>query len=1079
MTCPRCAFANPPGMRFCGGCGAQLPGESSTLAPEVRPRAERRHLTVLFCDLVGSTSLSETLDPEALRDLIRIYHDRCRTTVERRGGRVANYIGDGVLAHFGDVKAHEDDAVQAVRAAVEMAGSVRGIGAELPWAADLGLAVRIGVHTGMAIVGDIGTGAGSRQLAVGATHNLAFRIQEVAEPHSVLLSDATFRLVDGFVATEPAGSHRLKGFSDPVTLHRVLGTQKGATRFRASAGEALTPLVSREVELAALDEGWRAARAGSGRAFALVGEAGIGKSRLVEEFKTHVAGAGALVELHCSPHLENTALHPVVELLRGMVDDEPTAADGPAGGEQRIRRLESLVEAAGLPREPAVQVLATLLSLPVGDRYPARRLSPERFRDVAHNTLVSWIQRLSERHPTVLVVEDLHWSDPSTLEVLESLIERASASRLLTVLTYRPQPGPGWRPPARVQKIELERLSPVEVETMIRWLPGQELLSPAALTAIAEKSDGVPLFVQELTRAVRDASDSGSPESEQTVRAVPERLHDLLLARLDRLGSAKQIAQVAAAIGRSFDVDLLQAIVDGAPASLHGELTRLIEAGVLQPGSSSLRESFLFQHALIQDAAYESMLQSDRTRLHERIAVTLTERFPQIAEATPELLAYHFALAGLEDQAVSYWYRAGRQALMAHASVEAQHHLRAGLEALGRLPSTQERTLQELHLLTALGPAVMATEGFGSEQVEPIYRRAEELTQVLDHRTVDLFPTISGISRFYGVRADLDTTRRLRERLLHLAEERGPPAHLMVAHALLGSTLFHLARYEEAREHTLRAVSLFDADPQVPQAFLYSLHPGTSGRGFLAYILAYTGAPDSAVERIREALAFAETLNDPSNLAFCLNAAAMVHQVRREPGEVRRYAQRAEVISAQEGYPLPRTWASMYLGWATAEEQRSAEGAQLLEEGLSTWLAMGTRSLQSMFLAILAETVAGFGRIDDAMGMLDRAEAFVRETGERFHLPELYRIRGDLLRSLGDTGAATQAYQRAVATAAGSGARWLQLRAARCLARLWAECDQTEQAEAILGPLLAEQTEGADTPDVLEATSIFSGVRQG
>jgi class 3 adenylate cyclase len=646
--------------------------------------AERRQLTVLFCDLVDSTTLARQLDPEDYREVVRAYQATCTDVIQRFDGYIAQYLGDGLLVYFGYPQAHEDDAQRAVRACLEILGALAALQARL--AADKGiwLAVRLGVHTGLVVVGAMGAGGRQEALALGDTPNIAARLQGLAAPDTVVVSDATWRLVQGYFACDDLGQQTLKGVETPVRVYRVLGTSGAQSRLDIVSPRGLTPLVGREAEMAVLRERWAQARDGLGQVVLLSGEAGIGKSRLVQVLQEHIAAEPhTRLEWRCSPYAQQSPLHPVIAHLHRLLcwrpDDTST---------EKLHTLEETLAAYGLALSEMVPLFATLLSLPLPERYPPLTLTPQRQRQKTLGALLAWFLAEAARQPVLFVVEDLHWIDPSTLEFLTLLIDQGPTSRLLTLLTCRPEFRSPWGFRAHLTPLTLNRLPRPQIPQMIGRITGGKALPPEVVEQIVAKTDGVPLFVEELTKMVlesgllREGEDRYDLTGPLPPLAIPATLHDSLMARLDRLAAVKDVAQLGATIGRTCAYELLQAVSPLDGATLQHGLRQLVDAELVYQRGVPPQATYTFKHALIRDAAYQSLLRSTRQQLHQRLAQGLAERFPETAETQPELLAHHYTEAGLSAPAVVYWQQAGQKAVERSANVEAISHLTKGLELL-------------------------------------------------------------------------------------------------------------------------------------------------------------------------------------------------------------------------------------------------------------------------------------------------------------------------------------------------------------------------------------------------------------
>jgi class 3 adenylate cyclase len=676
--------------------------------------AERRQLTVMFIDLVGSTTLSQQLDPEDYHARVVIYQDACRQVIARYDGHIAQYLGDGVLAYFGYPTAHEEDAARAVRSGLEIVTAVSQLAYTPP------LQVRIGIHTGPVVVGEIGAGERTERLALGETPNLAARVQGVAEPDTVVMSEATQRLVHGLFECQDLGTQTLKGISTPVSVYRVIGESTAQSRFEVAVGAGLTPLVGREEELGLLQRRWTQAKAGAGQVVLLSGEPGIGKSRLVQELKEQLAHEGVIrIEFRCSPYHQNSALYPLIDhlqrLLRFAHEDTPAA---------KLEKLQHTLSHYRFPQADTFPLLAALLSLPHPEGHPPLTVSSQKQKEKTQAALVAWLVEEAERQPVYNTWEDVHWADPSTLEVLTLFLDQVPTTQLLALLTFRPEFPPPWGNRSHLSQLTLSRLERSQVEAMVERVTDGKALPPEVVQQIVAKTDGVPLFVEELTKTVVESGLLTTVQDHYELRgplpplAIPSTLQDSLRARLDRLAPVKEIAQMGAVLGREFSYELLHAVSSLDEATLQHGLRHLVKAELVYQRGLLPQAHYLFKHALIQDTAYQSLLKSTRQQLHQQVAQVLAERFIETVEAQPELLAHHYTEAGFIEQALPYWQQAGERANQRSAYVEAVAHLTKGLELLTALPDTPKHTQQELTLQLALGAALFGGKGYAAIPVK-------------------------------------------------------------------------------------------------------------------------------------------------------------------------------------------------------------------------------------------------------------------------------------------------------------------------------------------------------------------------
>ena len=751
---------------------AAAPLDRQTTLPPLAAEVERRHLTVLFCSLVDAAMLAGQLDPETFRTVVHAYHALCADVIQRFAGYIAQYLGDGVLAYFGYPQAHDDDAHRAIHAGLEILQALEPLNAQLQQEPGICLGVRLGIHTGVVVVGMVGGGTRQERLALGYTPNIAARLQGLAAPNTVLISADTFRLVEGFFSCHPLGAQMLRGVATPLPVYQVLSATGTQSRFDVAVTHGLTPLIGRQQELGILLARWTQAQEGLGQAVVLSGEVGIGKTRLVRELKEHVASAPAVqITFRCSPYHTHSALYPIIAHLHRVIQsagDRVTATP--------LATLERLLAATGHPLPEVVPLFADLLSLPAPEHYPPLTVSPQRQKQQTLDALVAWLLAETERQPVLAVWEDVQWADPTSLELLSLTLDHTPMARLLLLVTCRPEFALPWTQITHLTSLHLSRLSHPQSEVMVEGVAGGKQLPPEVRQQIVSKTDGVPLFVEELTKTVLESGLLERQGEHYALRgplpplAIPATLHDSLMARLDRLASVKAVAQLGATIGRDFTYELLQAVAPWDELTVQHALRQLVEAELLYQRGMPPQATYLFKHALIQDAAYQSLLKSTRQQYHQRIAQVLEAQFAATGATQSELLAHHYTEAGLPESAIVYWHRAGQHAHGHSAYVEAISYLRTGLTVLQSLPDTPERARHELALHLALGPALTATKGYASPDVEQTYARARVLCQQVGD-TPQLFPVLRGLHRFYLVRGEFRTAHALSEQCLRLAQQ--------------------------------------------------------------------------------------------------------------------------------------------------------------------------------------------------------------------------------------------------------------------------------------------------------------------
>jgi class 3 adenylate cyclase/predicted ATPase len=1076
ILCPSCGAPASPGARFCGKCGAALTvgtfarrDAAQTNGPP-RSAAERRQLTVMFCDLVGSTALSARLDPEDLRAVIGAYHRCVAAVIEAAGGFVAKYMGDGVLAYFGYPHADEHDAERAVRAGLKLVEAVAGL--------DSGAAplqVRVGTASGLVVVGDLlGQGAAQEQAVVGETPNLAARLQALAEPGTVVIGASTRQLTGGLFDYEDLGPVEIRGLAAPVTAARVLRESSAESRFEALRSEA-APLVGRDQELDLLLRHWAEAKAGAGRAVLISGEPGIGKSRLTAALAQAVASdRHTRLRYFCAPHHQDSALHPfIVQLERaaGFVRDDVV--------DRKLEKLRGLL-APGARGDDEMALVAELLSLP--NAAAALNLSPQRKREKLFGALLNQLESLARGGPVLMAFEDAHWSDPTSRELLELTLDRVSRLPVLLVVTFRPEFQHAWSGQPQVSILALNRLEARNGAALVRRLAGNAGLSREAVEEIVERADGVPLFVEELTKAVVESGDLGNrvgtvlAASPLPNLSIPATLHASLIARLDRLGPiAKEIAQIGAVIGREFSHELIRPVAQRPEPDLEAALDRLTDAGLLFRRGAPPHASYLFKHALVQDAAYATLLRARRRQLHAAIAVALERQFPDTAATQPELLAYHSTEAGLTEQAVQYWRRAGERALERSANPEAIAHLTRGIQLLDGLPQSRQRDEQELVFQAALVAPLWTSRGFGSPEAERASRRALELCERVAPDTPAHFRALYGLAYAHLMPGDLRSALPLAEQLLELAARRQDPELLAYAHFEMGVELLFSAELVAARAHLEQGVTLYDPEWGRAASSRHGFNCASNCHMFLTRACWHLGYPEQGLRHESQAIALAEDISHPFSQAVALSWIAALHQLRGEAQRTQELAETSLALATEQVFPFVAALAMNFRGWALVKQGHCEEGIAQLRAGLVAFRATGAELESSHWLGLLAEACRDTGQTEEGLRVIAEALGHVAQTGIVYYEPELRRLEGELrlCHDPADAENAEACFQCAVEVARRQQAKSWELRAATSLARLWRDQGKRFDAQALLAPVFGWFTEGFDTPDLRAARALL------
>ncbi len=1043
---------------------------SPILERAARDSAERRQLTVMFCDLVGSTALSTKLDPEDLRSVVGAYHKCVAATVARFDGFLAKYMGDGVLIYFGYPRAHEDDAERAVRAGLALTELVPTLEA----GQGSGLQVRVGIATGLVVVGDLtGEGEARERGVVGETPNLAARLQTVAQPGQVVISQSSRRLSGGMFEYRDLGLVELKGLVDPVQAWHVMGASGVESRFEAQHEAKLTPLVGRQEELELMLRRWRQAVEGEGRVILVSGEAGIGKSRLIAELQDRLqAEPHTRLRYFCSPHHADSAFHPVIAQL-----ERAAGLERQDRSEIKLRKLAALLK-PGAQHAIGVQLLAELLSIPSDDRSLPLDLTPQRRKEKTLETLIRQLEALVRDRPVLMIYEDVHWIDPSSRELLDVTIERAASLAVLLILTFRPDFHPPWSGQAHVTSLTLSRLSRREGTALVSRVIGNKQIPDDIVAEIVERTDGIPLFVEEMTKAVLESSSqegaakviSAAP---LPIVAVPATLYASLMARLDRLGPApKEIAQIGAVIGREFAYELLALVADRSDTDLLVALDLLGEAGLVFRRGLPPRATLLFKHALVRDAAYSSLLRSQRQELHARIAAIVEDQFPDIAAMQPELLAQHCLEAGWIEKATVYWFKAGKRAAERSGTTESVTHFSKGIEALSRLPEASERDRQELQFRLALGPALIATRGWNSVEAETSYRRALTLCDHLGEQR-GRFDALWGLWLTGGT-SELSKAGELVRELSVTADRLDDDALRLQAHHAGWATVIWLGELERARDHLRDGLRIYDPEKHKDHALKYGGHdPGVCAKGQGSLALWLLGYPDQAARSADEAVALARSLKHIPSLAHALMwKCAVCDMPRRDHASARQCSDKLLALATEQGLALYLAVGTIIRGWTLVHQGSSADGLAALRGGFAHYCEI-SKLFRPYFGGVFADALLLANAAEDGMAVLTEAMRLAEESREIFWLAEMHNLRGKFLLLAGRNVDAESSYQQALGLAQHQSAHSLQLRAATSLARLYRDQGKCAEAHDLLAPVLGWFTEGFGTPDLEEAKALL------
>ena len=1043
-------------------------------APNTAQReAERRQLTVMFCDLVGSTALSQQLDPEALRDLMRHYQQCCGAVIDKYEGHVAQYLGDGLMVYFGWPRAHEDDAERALRAALEIVEVVKQV------AAPQLLQVRLGCATGQVVVGETGAGDASvPKLAVGETPNLAARMQGLAGADEIVIAPATRHLLGAVFELADMGTHHLKGIQEPVRAWRVTGLGRSEGRFESARGVAgHTPMVGRAEEVALLLRRWELARAGEGQLVLLSGEPGIGKSRTTRALREALKDQPhQQLHFQCSPFHTQSGLHPVITQLQRASDlRQEDSADA------KLDKLEALLRQALPPAQVAgvAPLMAALLSLPVA-RYAELNYSAQKRKERTLAAVLQLLAALAARQPLLLLFEDVHWIDPTTQEFLDLLVPRVAQSPVLLLITHRPEYLPHWAGAADVTQMRLNRLSrKLGAELADRVTAGQAL-PPEVLEQIMAKTDGVPLFVEELTKAVLESGllRLGRNGYELTgplnALAIPSTLQDSLMARLDRLSEVREVAQIGACIGREFGHELLSAVAGLPQAMLQAALAQLADADLIFARGTAPDALYTFKHALVQDAAYASLLRSRRQALHRLVAQALEAHFPERVANEPEAVAQHYSAAGLHEAAVVHWLAAGQRAIERFANAEAVGHLGHGIQALGSLPMGLQRDRTELLLQDSLGRALGSLSGFASPDVGRAYERARQLCgQVGD--MAQLLPTLYGLWNYYLMRAEYPISQVVAARFLELTQQAQDPGAKALGHAMSSAQALFVGDFQRTADMAEAGSEHYQPLQHALMVKQFGADPGALCLDWASWSSLIRGYPERAEVFADQGQRLVSSLGDPWTTVVFQVHVTLRDYLWRDPVAALSHARACIETCAEVGMPDRIAEAQIIEGWALAELGEFEPGIELIDRGRQVWQSVGAKIADPLFLAVQATALLRAGRPAEAHLAVEEGLAQIERTGERLMQADLHRLAAEIALAMdpGDGARAQAGYVLSIAVAQDLNSKWFELRAAIGLARLWLSQGRRADALALLTPVYNWFTEGFGTQDLQEARALL------
>jgi class 3 adenylate cyclase/tetratricopeptide (TPR) repeat protein len=1075
IQCSRCNFENPPGFKFCGECASPLIEEPPERTSPLAEEPERRQLTVVFCDLVGSTKLSEQLDPEEFHLILRSYQALCDDVVTEFDGFIAQYLGDGVLIYFGYPAAQEDGAQRAIHVALRIVEDLNSINAKLEQRFEvirsMPLRVRIGVHTGSVVIGDVGGRQRREHLAVGDTPNVAARLQAFAKPNEIIISGSTNGLIEGFFDCESIGLNRFGGISSEVVLFKVVGKREFKSRFEVIAAKRLTPRVARDEELDRLERGWEKAAKELGQVVLLTGEAGIGKSRLIWELRNKISGRDhRRLEGQCLPYYQTSALYPLTDLMGRLINLSRRDTD-----DEKIGKLEKFLDEYDFSLDESIPHFSSFLSIQPPETYPPIKTSPQKQREKTLGLLIELLVRISERKPVLFVIEDLHWVDASTLEFLDMFIDGCSSLRIYAVLTYRPEFKERWSKKPNVEMISLSRLGDIHAEEMINKLSEGKRFPDGVIEKLISRTDGIPLFVEEMTRGAMEAGILGDREELLKTIGIPPTLHDSLMARIDRLSEAKDVLQLASVMGSGFSYDLISEASSLDQYSLRRDLTALVEADLLYHTDGDSESDYEFKHALIRDAAYDSLLKSKRREYHRLIAEALEERLRDSIDTRPELIAHHYTEAGLKEKAIPYWHQAGKQAIARSANVEAIEHLRKGIGLVKTLQESPERSRTELDLQIALSDPLIMQHGWGSKELEGVYDRARELCDLIGDKRTTL-SVLRGQWSFNAVRGRLNTAKEIGREFESIVKTIQDQFWTLESHTISGVNAVYTGEFLEASKYFEKGLPIYNRitedkkqdDLRFDTLILFMSMLGSANPMFLGY-------RDKGKENAYRLIDLTRHSVNSYALSFSYLSLATLSLFYGDVDVVMEYTDRALDIAEENGYAWLISVSLITKGWAISKLKNPQKGIELIKRGLNEYESTGAVLDMPSRTSFLAECYLQLGETEEAIKILDKALEYVNDNDDRSCEAEIYRLKGESLLQLdrSNSAPAEQCFLKSIEIARKRSAKFWELKAATNLSRLWKSQGKKVQARTLLTGVYDWFTEGFDSKDLKDAGALI------
>jgi len=1063
INCQSCGEDNQPGSRFCSFCGQSLAVEAKSDRAQESTQAERRLLTVMFCDLVDSTTIVDSLDPEETRSIIRDFQFHAKTIIEEFGGRITEYLGDGIVAQF---TRHETNAERAISAGLELLAKLKQEGIKIG-ATEKTVKIRCGIATGLAVVGDmLGDARIRSESAIGLPLNLAARIQNLAKPSEIVIAGDTFRLTRGLFEFEDIGNHDLKGIKDSQKVWRVVKEKHVSSRFLAHTAE-MTPMVDREDAMGVLLNCWESSKRGHADAVIFTGEAGIGKSRILQELEKKISVDDFFyLEYQCAPYHTNTALYPVINRLEAVASFEH--GDDSV---ERLQKLEQFMHKSSAEFEREMPAFVSLMGLPE-DKWPTPNFDPDEKKEWIFETLISNMFSLAKTKPVLIKIEDVHWIDPTTLELMSRMVKSLSGYNILLLITSRPGFDAEILTEAHVTRLEIERLPQQYTAQLIGGVKGVEALPQDVIDEIIQRTEGIPLFAEELSKSLMESMQHSGNSTESSMLAkkdIPTTLHDSLLSRLDRLPKAsRSIAQLAAVIGRDFSFDLLEQVADYEDKNLYQVLTPLLESELVYQEKAPPYAEFYFKHALVRDVAYENLLQSERVDIHKKIAEAIEKNYPNIVNKSPELIARHFTEGKEYEKAVKYWLEAGKKASQQFALIEAKEHLTVGLKYLEKLEENNQVKTMRLEYLITIGPVLIALEGAGADVTRKIYLDAVDLCDELPESSLQ-FTALWGQWQVSMDYKD-DNGTIWADRLQVLSEKLDDNDLMLQAHHCQWTTLFHQGNFEQAEHHINKGLKIYDPYKHMFHAQTYGGHdPRICGHAISSCILWFLGKYQESEAEIEAANQCAKELKHTGSQLHVVEWSLLLSQYKNDAVHIEKYTNELDEICTRTNLPEYMGKLLCTKGMVEVHKGKTENGISLMMEGIKEISQISTTEDVPLYMDYLARALMKVNRFDEALDYLNDQIEKLASFSIRYWHAEIYRCKGELLKQMGNYSGSLDCFNQSLELSENQKALSLKLRAAISLADLELLSGLDIDSKTILESIYSEFTAGQNSLELSKA----------